>query len=186
MNRNQTLYKAFVFSLSIYMINFSCAPPVRHKETKVIATQEIYQCIPCGYDCDKQVYDKAGQCPNCKMELVKQSSIIFKNIEPSEICAYIKSHPNVVLLDVRTKLEFEGKAEPNFGTLKNAINLPIQEFDTKLKSLDSLKNKEIIVFCSHSHRSPRASHLLTQNGFTNVTNMAGGMSVLKDNSCKKL
>lgn len=118
------------------------------------------------------------------MELVKQNSIIFKTIEPEEICVYIKSHPNVVLLDVRTKLEFEGKAEPNFGTLKNAINLPIQEFDTNLKSLDSLKNKEIIVFCSHSHRSPRASHLLTQNGFTNVTNMAGGMSVLKDNSCK--
>ena len=179
------LVKAFVLLIALAVINISCNPPA-NKEPVAKASPQIYQCIPCGYDCDKQVYDKAGQCPNCKMELVKQSSIIFKNIEPSEICAYIKSHPNVVLLDVRTKLEFEGKADPNYGTLENAINLPIQEFDTKLKILDSLKNKEIIVFCSHSHRSPRASHLLTQNGFTNVTNMAGGMSVLKDNSCKKL
>jgi rhodanese-related sulfurtransferase len=31
-----------------------------------------------------------------------------------------------------------------------------------------------------------ASYLMNQNGFTNVTNMAGGMSVLKDNRCKKL
>lgn len=168
----------------LFLINLSCDPPKPDKES-VITTQEIYQCIPCGYDCDKQFYDKAGQCANCKMELVKQSSIVFKTIEPSEICAYIKTHPNVVLLDVRTKEEFEGKADPNFGTLKNAINLPIQEFDAKLSSIDSLKNKEIIVYCSHSHRSPRASYLLTQNGFSNVTNMAGGMSVLKDNSCKQ-
>lgn len=180
----QNLVKALAFFIALALINISCDPPRTDKETVTKSSPEIYQCIPCGYDCDKQVYDKAGQCPSCHMELVKQSSIVFKTIEPSEICAYIKSHPNVVLLDVRTKLEFEGKAEPNFGTLKNAINLPIQEFDTNLKSLDSLKNKEIIVFCSHSHRSPRASHLLTQNGFTNVTNMAGGMSVLKNNSCK--
>lgn len=183
MKRNQYLFLAFFLVISL--INFSCDPPRTDKEAVASATKEIYQCIPCGYDCDKQVYDKAGQCPSCHMELVKQNSIVFKTIEPSEICVYIKSHPNVVLLDVRTKEEFEGKAEPNFGTLKNAINLPIQEFDTKLNSIDSLKDKEIIVFCSHSHRSPRASYLMNQNGFTNVTNMAGGMSVLKDNSCKQ-
>jgi rhodanese-related sulfurtransferase len=182
--RIQSLSIVLFFCLVLAIINISCNQPRTDKEPVATATQEIYQCIPCGYDCDKQVYDKAGQYPNCHMELVKQSSIVFKTIQPSEICAYIKSHPNVVLLDVRTKEEFEGKAEPNFGTLKNAINLPIQEFDTKVKSLDSLKNKEIIVFCSHSHRSPRASHILTQNGFTNVTNMAGGMSVLKNTSCK--
>ncbi len=184
MKRNHDLMVAAVCYIVVAIFPISCDPPRPEQETAASSNRETYQCIPCGYDCDKQVYDKAGQCPSCHMELVKQSSIIFKTIEPEEICAYIKSHPNVVLLDVRTKLEFEGKAEPNFGTLKNAINLPIQEFDKNLKSLDSLKNKEIIVFCSHSHRSPRASHLLTQNGFTNVTNMAGGMSVLKDNSCK--
>lgn len=183
MKRNQHIIVLFVCFI-LFLINLSCDPPKPDKES-VITTQEIYQCIPCGYDCDKQFYDKAGQCANCKMELVKQSSIVFKTIEPSEICAYIKTHPNVVLLDVRTKEEFEGKADPNFGTLKNAINLPIQEFDAKLSSIDSLKNKEIIVYCSHSHRSPRASYLLTQNGFSNVINMAGGMSVLKDNSCKQ-
>ena len=81
--------------------------------------------------------------------------------------------------------EFEGTADPNYGTLKNAINIPIQELANRLSEIESLKTKEIIVFCSHSHRSPRASYLLIQNGFTDVTNMAGGMNVLKDNSCKK-
>jgi len=117
--------------------------------------------------------------------LVKKSTVHFKTIQPSEICNYVASHPDVVLLDVRTKEEFEGKANPNFGTLKNAINVPIQVLQNQISSLDAYKNKEIIVYCSHSHRSPRASYILTQNGFTNVINMAGGMSEMKDRTCVK-
>lgn len=117
------------------------------------------------------------------MELVKSRQIKFKTLQPGEVCDYVKSHPNTVLLDVRTKEEFEGKATPNFGTLRNAINLPIQEFAGKLKSLDSIKHREVIVFCSHSHRSPRASFMLTEYGFSSVINLAGGMSVLTEGEC---
>ncbi|MFT3845198.1 MAG: rhodanese-like domain-containing protein [Lacibacter sp.] len=148
-------------------------------------SREKYQCIPCGYDCDQELYNEPGICSHCKMELVKSTTINFKTMQPDEICGYIKAHPKTILLDVRTKEEFEGKANPDFGSLKNAINLPIQEFNTKLSGLDSLKNREIIVYCSHSHRSPRAAYILTQKGFKNIINMAGGMSALKDNSCKK-
>jgi rhodanese-related sulfurtransferase len=147
---------------------------------------EHYQCLPCGQDCDKKVYNNPGSCSSCHMELVKKSSVIFRTIQPSEICDYIRKHPNVVLLDVRTKEEFEGKASPDFGSLKNAINVPIQELKNKISILAHLKNKEIIVYCSHSHRSPQASYLLSQNGFTNVTNMAEGMSAMKDNFCKHI
>ena len=144
-----------------------------------------YQCTPCGSDCDNISFDKPGKCPHCGMALVKKSAVTFKTIQPTEICDYISKHPDVVLLDVRTKEEFEGKRNPDFGTLKNAINIPVQELENHLADISNLKNKEIIVYCSHSHRSPRASYILTQNGFTNVTNMAGGMSVMNDNSCKK-
>jgi rhodanese-related sulfurtransferase len=152
---------------------------------QIVDKVELYSCLPCGLDCDKQVYTNAGACASCKMKLVKESSITFTNIEPENICAYIQKHPKVILLDVRTKEEFEGKAEPNFGSLKNAINIPIQILQSKLKTISHLKNKEIIVYCSHSHRSPQAAYLLTQNGFTNVKNMSGGMSLLENNSCKK-
>ncbi|WP_305364063.1 rhodanese-like domain-containing protein [Daejeonella sp.] len=115
---------------------------------------------------------------------MKKSTINFKTIEPSEICNYISRNPKVILLDVRTKDEFEGRAEPRLGRLKNAINLPIQELEAKIALLAAYKEKEIIVYCSRSHRSPRASYILMQNGFKKVTNMAGGMSVMRDNSCK--
>lgn len=148
-------------------------------------TAETYKCIPCGYDCDGDIYTKPGKCLKCQMGLVEKTTIKFKTIQPSEICAYIKLHPNVILLDVRTKEEFEGKVDPNFGTLKNAINIPIQELENKLPTISSLKEKEIIVFCSHSHRSPQASYLMNQKGFVNITNMEGGISMLKDKTCLK-
>jgi rhodanese-related sulfurtransferase len=78
-----------------------------------------------------------------------------------------------------------GKANPDFGTLKDAINIPIQELPQRLAELEKYKGKEILVFCSHSHRSPQAAYLLRQQGFDKVVNMAGGMSVLQDGSCKK-
>jgi rhodanese-related sulfurtransferase len=89
------------------------------------------------------------------------------------------------LLDVRSKREFEEKATPNYGTLRNAISIPIQQMDKRINELNAYKNKEIIVYCSHSQRSSRVSYQLTQNGFNKVTNMQGGLSVLKDDSCKK-
>jgi len=144
-----------------------------------------YKCLPCGLDCDKEVFTKPGTCTKCKMELVPAASITFKNLETNKVCDYIKTHPKTILLDVRTKEEFEGTADPNFGSLKNAINIPVDDLKTRLNELEKYKNSEILVYCSHSHRSPRASYLLTQNGFNNVINLSGGMSELKDKACKK-
>ena len=177
------IFQAFVFVVT-GMLSIACnSSAAEHKVDTIVASE--YQCIPCGHDCDKETYTEPGKCKHCQMQLVLKSTINFKTIQPSDICKYIKDHPNVILLDVRTKEEFEGRADPDFGTLKNAINLPIQEFDVKLSTINSYKAKEIIVYCSHSHRSPQVSYLLTRHGFTNITNMAGGMSVLTDNSCKK-
>lgn len=145
----------------------------------------IYRCLPCGQECDNKDYLKPGQCTSCGMELVNKASIRFGSISTAAICQYIKTHPSVVLIDVRTKEEFEGKADPDFGGLANSINIPIQELEKRIPSLSALKEKDIIVFCSHSHRSPRAAYLLGKSGFRKVKNMSGGMSMMKDNTCKK-
>jgi rhodanese-related sulfurtransferase/DNA-directed RNA polymerase subunit RPC12/RpoP len=169
--------------LCIAACNLKCNSSSAQKAPS--AADDSYQCMPCGSDCDSEVFTKPGKCPHCGMDLVKKSTVHFKTIQPEDICKYLDTHPNVVLLDVRTKEEFEGKANPDFGTLKNAINVPVQELEKKISTLDPYKDKEIIVYCSHSHRSPRASYILTQHGFSNVTNMAGGMSVMKDRACMK-
>lgn len=167
----------------LFMVLYIQCNSSNAEEIKVTAGS--YQCIPCGRDCDNDVYDKPGKCSQCNMELVEKSTVHFKTIEPAMLCQYLADHPNVVLLDVRTREEFEGKADPNYGTLKNAINVPVQELEKNISTLASYKGQEIIVYCSHSRRSPQACYILTQNGFSNVTNMQGGMSVMKDKSCLK-
>ena len=150
---------------------------------------EEYVCLPCGADCDTILYKSSGTCSHCKMELVKRSTVKHTNIAPQDLCALITKagSGNVLLLDVRTAAEFEGRAEAKYGRLKNAVNIPVQELETRMKELSAWKDKQIVVYCSHSHRSPRASYMLSQNGFTKVTNMLGGMSawklVVKDESC---
>ena len=143
-----------------------------------------YQCMPCGSDCDNAAYDEPGACPHCNMTLVKKSTIVFKSVSQDEVCSYIAKHPGVIILDVRTKEEYEGKTD-EYGTLKNAINIPVQELEKRVGELKKMKDQEIIVYCSHSKRSPRASYFLTQHGFKHVTNMEGGMSTMKDNTCKR-
>jgi len=149
------------------------------------ADTAVYQCLPCGNECDKARYNTAGKCTHCGMQLVLAATIHFEEISSATICDYIKQHPQTVLLDVRTKAEYEGTTDPNFGTLKGAINIPIQELALRLTELEKYKDKEILVFCSRSHRSPQAAYLLTQNGFQKVVNMSGGMSVVNDTACKK-
>lgn len=141
-------------------------------------TDTVYTCLPCGSSCDTATYKSPGMCSHCHMQLVDKKTITHKTIQPQQLCSINSS--NTIFLDVRTPEEFNGTAPEKFGAIKNAINIPVQELQKRMHELEAYKNKPIIVYCSHSHRSPRASYMLTQAGFTNVTNMSGGMSVWKE------
>ncbi len=159
----------------------------QHNVNAALIKEEEYVCLPCGYDCDSTVLSKPGTCEKCKMELVKKSTITFSNIHPSALYAFIQSKGkgNVLLLDVRTTNEFEGTAPEKFGRLKGAINIPVQQLKERLRELNNYKDKEIIVYCSHSHRSPAASYLLTQSGFSKITNLQHGMHMWKQDVTDK-
>ena len=148
-----------------------------------VKQDKVFVCLPCGHECDKIKHSKPGSCEHCQMKLVDEATIKHKSVPPRKVCDFISTKSGIILLDVRTKEEFLGKAEQNFGTLKNAINIPVDELEVRLSELRAYKDKTILVFCSHSHRSPRASYLLTQNGFREVYNMEGGMSVMPKSSC---
>jgi rhodanese-related sulfurtransferase len=107
----------------------------------------------------------------------------YKSMKPAKVCEYVKTHPGVVLLDVRTKEEHEGTSYPEHGTLKNAINIPVQELEGRIGELDRYKNSEVIVYCSHGKRSITASSLLAKSGFTTVYNLDGGITELRNGDC---
>jgi rhodanese-related sulfurtransferase len=146
--------------------------------TYIFAQDRQYVCTPCGQDCDQTIHDKPGTCHACGMALVEKSSITFKNLSFEEVCERLRANPKAVLLDVRTPGEFDGTARKSFGHFTNAININVEELSQRMNEIEKYRDQEVIVYCSHSHRSPRASYMLTTSGFKNVENVQGGVSTI--------
>ncbi len=146
----------------------------------VSAQGKEYVCTPCGNTCDNMVHDGPGTCATCHMKLIEKSSVRFSNLTIDEFCKRIAANPNAILLDVRSAGEFNGTSSEvaTFGYFKNAININVNELESRLDELEKFKDREILVYCSHSRRSPRASYLLATHGFHQVKNMTGGVSTL--------
>lgn len=96
---------------------------------------------------------------------------------------------NMLVLDVRTPGEYmdtvPGGRHIGIGRIKGAMHLSLQSLlnnPETIKQLDSYKDKEIYVICSHSYRSRRISNLLLENGFKHVNNVQGGMTEWYRNS----
>lgn len=73
-----------------------------------------------------------------------------------------------VLLDVRQTREFEAVH------IDGAVNIPMPDLRTEHKRLD--RSAPIVVICNTGHRSSLAASILKRNGFTDVANVAGGMT----------
>lgn len=171
----------YIFFMLVLPVNYflaGCTANSASNTKQRPVTANNYRCLPCGLSCDTANYPGPGTCSHCNMLLVPDSTIVHGSIDPVDMCKL--DEKNTLFLDVRTTAEFNGTAPEKFGAIKNAVNIPVQELETRVGELEKFRGKDIVVYCSHSHRSPRASYMLTQNGFTKVTNMTGGMSVWKE------
>lgn len=144
------------------------------------AQKKEYVCTPCGGSCDEKVYDKPGSCSSCRMALVEKPTATVKNVSPKEFCERMAANPDAIVLDVRSPGEFSGSSNGSYGHFQRAININIDQLESRIKELAAYKNREILVYCSHSRRSPRAAYLLSTQGFENVVNMSGGVSEVGD------
>ena len=152
--------------------------------SSLIAQTKEYVCMPCGSSCDKVVHTKPGTCPSCHMKLVEKTALEFENLSTEEFCKRITNNPaGILLLDVRTPSEFDGSAwRSTYGHFKNAININVEELEERMAELTKYKGREVLVYCSHSIRSPRAAMMLNENGFKNVKEY-GRRSI--DPSCER-
>ncbi len=89
-------------------------------------------------------------------------------ISAEELHDKIQSPSKFVLLDVRALDEFED------SHIEGAINIPVADLREKHKDLN--KEDTIIIICSSGNRSSLGSSILSQNGFNNLYNVAGGMT----------
>ena len=82
--------------------------------------------------------------------------------------------PNVQLLDVRTRDEYDE------GHIAGAKLVDVNESNFVEQAMAVLdKQRPIAVYCRSGRRSARAASLLTEQGYT-VTNMGGGVMAWQD------
>lgn len=96
------------------------------------------------------------------------------NNMPPEISvqeAVAKQEAGAFILDVREPSEW------NEAHIAGATLIPLGELGSRVNELP--KDKEIVVVCRSGNRSAQARDLLVNEGFTQVTSMAGGLNQWK-------
>jgi rhodanese-related sulfurtransferase len=87
----------------------------------------------------------------------REGSDLIQNIKP-------------FVLDVRTEAEFKS------GHLENAVLMPVQQLQARLKELEAYKDQNILIYCATGNRSTVASKIMIDSGFKRIYNMRYGIS----------
>ncbi len=81
-------------------------------------------------------------------------------------------------LDKKEKIQFidcREIEEWNEAHIAGATLLPLSEFEAKYESVLNDKNAQIVIHCRSGKRSMNACMFLLSKGFTNLTNVEGGI-----------
>jgi rhodanese-related sulfurtransferase len=78
-----------------------------------------------------------------------------------------KKDPDVVVLDVRTPAEFAA------GHVPGARNISHDQLEGRLAELDSLRDKEVVLYCRSGRRTALAEDVLRKAGFTKLLHLDG-------------
>ncbi len=96
-----------------------------------------------------------------------------KHINVQQFEEDLKSNKNIVLIDCRTYDEFQE------GHLANSLNYDFNNGDL-VSALPNLeKEKQYYIYCRSGARSNAAANLMVSQGFSDVTNMLGGILAWK-------
>jgi rhodanese-related sulfurtransferase len=76
----------------------------------------------------------------------------------------------IKVLDVREPSEFA------MGVIQGAVLIPLGQVEKRVAELDAFKDQPMLVVCGSGGRSAQAIKVLNKYGFTQLTNIKGGMN----------
>ena len=91
----------------------------------------------------------------------------YKSITDDEAKKELEKDSNIILLDVRTKEEYDEKH------IKGAILIPSAELENKVTTEIPDKEHKIFVYCRTGIRAKAACEILKDLGYTNIYNLGG-------------
>jgi len=84
--------------------------------------------------------------------------------------AELAKQTGTVILDVRTPQEYAQ------GRLPSAVLLPVDELSHRLGELPKNKNTPVLVYCATGRRSQVAAQFLTEQGYSAIHELKGGIT----------
>jgi len=90
-----------------------------------------------------------------------------KRISARQAREIMQKYPNVIILDVRTKREYDN------GHIPGAVLISDFEIENKAKKILHDCNALILVYCQSGARSRTATNMLVKMGYTKVYDFGG-------------
>lgn len=91
-----------------------------------------------------------------------------QSMDVQALHAAMDSNPSIVVIDVRTEVEY------NAGHVPNAINVPLDRI-ADAPELEAYRDQDIHLICQSGGRSGRAQGILDGNDYSTI-NITGGTS----------
>ena len=101
--------------------------------------------------------------------LLYQKSKSGKTVSPQQATLLV-NRSNGVFVDIRDKKEFDK------GHIPGSMNIPLAQLKTQIRKLSKYKDKPVIAVCKMGQQASEAVKQLEQEGFTEVSRMAGGLA----------
>ena len=103
----------------------------------------------------------------CGQETEKDQGAVYVNITAEEAKQIMDSEEGYIILDVRTREEYDQ------GHIPGAIVIPHEEIAEKAEDVLTDKDQLILVYCRSGRRSKIAAEALVELGYTNIKESGG-------------
>lgn len=97
---------------------------------------------------------------------------MIKSMDVTELESKLGNDKNLVLVDVREQAEWDD------AHIEGAVFLPLSQLETRFAELP--KDKALILQCRSGKRSMTAAQFLADKGYTDLTNLEGGILAWMD------
>ena len=103
----------------------------------------------------------------CGAPTKNDQEMVYLNITAEEAKKFMDSEEGCIILDVRTRKEYDQ------GHIPGAVLIPNTEIEAKAADLLPDKGQLILVYCRSGRRSKLAAQSLADLGYTNIREFGG-------------
>ena len=103
----------------------------------------------------------------CGQDKENNQGAVYMNITAEEAKQIMDSEEGYIILDVRTREEYDQ------GHIPGAIVIPHEEIAEKAEDVLTDKDQLILVYCRSGRRSKIAAEALVELGYTNIKEFGG-------------